>query len=82
MATATPNAKTLVVSLICTPFVYIFGAYLLEAINYSGSFLDGRLLFAISFFLSFSVAQFFFRTIQPRKNEGCSTSDRERGNSD
>jgi hypothetical protein len=82
MATATPNVKTLIVALICTPFVYALGAALLEALNYSGSFLDGRLLLAVSFFLSFSVAQFFFRDNQPREKGGQSTSGREPGKSD
>lgn len=82
MATTTPSAKTLIVALICTPFVYALGAALLEALNYSGSFLDGRLLLAVSFFFSFSVAQFFFRDNQSREKGGKSTSGREAGKAD
>jgi hypothetical protein len=53
--------KAVLLVLVATPIIYGLGATVMDVSGYRGNYGDGRLLFAISFFVAFSMAKVVVR---------------------
>lgn len=65
--------KVFLLVLFITPIFYGLGAAAINAIGYTGSYSDGRLLLAVSSCAAFAISQLLFRT---SKNQQASADDK------
>lgn len=55
------TVKALILAIFATPILYGLGSAAVEVSGFRASYIDGRLILGLSFFISFSVAHFFIR---------------------
>jgi hypothetical protein len=54
-------------ALVATPLLYGLSVAILQAINFSGGYGEGRILLALSLFLAVAIGRFIFKSNGPKQ---------------